>query len=381
MFVPRMSWQVATLTALFTAGYMARFTTAQEDAASSVSAEIATIANEHQALENRFHEELRAAKRDNEKVRKANDDYYKSAAEMSKRLKALLKQHSQQPAFFDGVLVLVGQMRHPLDDEVTREVLDNHLSNPQMGKLTAHLRYRGGEDWAERILVAASERHPSREIRGQASLALADACLNQILVRSHSPKIAAEQKSRLQSQATHLYEKLVAEHADTPTTDGKSTLGAKARRELTRLKNLPSLVVGGTAPPIAGHDLAGQDMKLSEFRGKVVLLVFWGSWCGPCMAMVPHERELFEKHKDQPFALLGVNCGDAREQAITTAKGNRMVWRSWWDGDESYGPIQTEYDVPHWPRIFLIDAQGIIRGIDQYGEELDKAIEAALKDV
>jgi hypothetical protein len=96
------------------------------------------------------------------------------------------------------------------------------------------------------------------------------------------------------------------------------------------------------------------------------------------MAMVPNERELFERHRERPFVLLGVNCGDTREKAQATIKEKQMAWRHWWDGEEIRGPIETDYNVPHWPRIFVIDKTGTIRGIDPEGEQLDELIEKAL---
>ena len=50
--------------------------------------------------------------------------------------------------------------------------------------------------------------------------------------------------------------------------------------------------------------------------GKVVVLVFWGSWCGPCMAAVPHERQLVERFKGRPFVVVGVNSDEDREKAL-----------------------------------------------------------------
>jgi thiol-disulfide isomerase/thioredoxin len=104
-------------------------------------------------------------------------------------------------------------------------------------------------------------------------------------------------------------------------------------------------------------------------------MVFWGSWCGPCMAMVPHERELFERMKDKPFVLLGVNCGDERDKAKKTAKDKGMEWTSLWDGESTEGPIQSAYNVLHWPTVYVIDARGTIRYFDVTGKELDEAVE------
>ena len=77
-----------------------------------------------------------------------------------------------------------------------------------------------------------------------------------------------------------------------------------------------NLAVGKPAPEIDGPGLDGHPLKLSDYRGKVVVLVFWGSWCGPCMLQVPHERELAERHKDEPFALLGVDCEMSKGEGI-----------------------------------------------------------------
>jgi len=271
----------------------------------------------------------------------------------------------------------VGDMRYPLDDSLTEIVLDHHLADADMGRLCFALRYRGGEAWAERILTAAAERHPQRDVRGKAAFALGDYYRNEAFPWGREAPEA--KKAELLAAAGRRYHQTVAEFAETPTPDGKTTLGEKARHELNRLKNLPNLKIGRPAPPIAAEALDGKPMSLAEYRGQVVLLVFWGSWCGPCMKMVPHERELAERHRGKPFVLLGVNCGDTREAAQATMEQQQMTWRCWWDGEETRGPIETDYDVPHWPRVFVIDAEGVIRAIDPDAKELDRTIETLLE--
>ena len=98
----------------------------------------------------------------------------------------------------------------------------------------------------------------------------------------------------------------------------KKTLGQEAEAGLDEMLNL---AVGRPAPEIKGADVDGKRLKLSDYQGKVVVLVFWGSWCGPCMGQVLHERELVERLKGQPFALLGVDCEPDKDTAQNHGAG------------------------------------------------------------
>src|SRR4051812_36117989 len=64
---------------------------------------------------------------------------------------------------------------------------------------------------------------------------------------------------------------------------------------------------GTPAPELVGEDFSGNRVNLADHRGKVVVVVFWASWCPPCRAMIPHERALAERHSNDSFILIGVN--------------------------------------------------------------------------
>ncbi|HEV3339603.1 MAG TPA: carboxypeptidase regulatory-like domain-containing protein [Pirellulales bacterium] len=339
-------------------------------------ARVKTIAQEYAQREREFEAELQVAKHDDQQVKDANERYFADKRKRAEDLMEVVTENATDPAAFEAVLVLVGEMHYFLNDSLTSIVLDHHLADSGMGRLCFALRSRGGEEWAARTLKAAAEKHPQREVRGQAVFALGEYYRNQAFPWGRD--LPEAKKAPLVASATRLYQQTLDEFAETPTPDGKTTLGEKASHELARLKNLPDLKVGRPAPPIAAESLDGKPMSLAEYRGRVVLLVFWGSWCGPCMRMVPHERELAERYRDQPFTLLGVNCGDTRELAEATMQEKQMTWRCWWDGEEIRGPIETDYDVPHWPRVFVIDAEGIIRAIDPEADELDRTIDMLL---
>lgn len=156
----------------------------------------------------------------------------------------------------------------------------------------------------------------------------------------------------------------------------KKTLAEVA---LGRLDEMYNLAEGRPAPEIDGLDIDGRPLKLSDYRGKVVVLVFWGSWCGPCMRQVPHERQLAEKYKGRPFALQGVICNETAEAARKAMTVERMTWPQWHDGDEKNGPIVEKFHVRQYPTVFVIDAQGVIRHKNAVGESMDKAVESLME--
>jgi thiol-disulfide isomerase/thioredoxin len=211
----------------------------------------------------------------------------------------------------------------------------------------------------------------------------------------------------IRAEARRLYDELIAEYGDVPLTtrrqreleallkepnptwNGKpitaderkqaeamlakrSTLGKAAE---ARLDDWLNLAVGKMAPEIDFPDIEGKPMKLSDFRGKAVVLVFWGSWCGPCMQEVPHERELAEKYAGRPFAILGVDCNEPKKTAQKAMKENGITWPNWHDGEEDGGPIASLYHIRSFPTLYVIDRDGKIRAKDARGEGLDTLVE------
>jgi thiol-disulfide isomerase/thioredoxin len=156
------------------------------------------------------------------------------------------------------------------------------------------------------------------------------------------------------------------------------TLGELAKQRLDEMNNL---VEGKPAPEIDAEGVDGKRFKLSDYRGKVVVLIFWGTWCGPCMAEVPHEREMAEKYKDQPVALLGVDCDDDRAKALEVMKKEGITWPNWYDGEPGEGPIAKAYHIRAYPTVMVIDAEGKIRLRNGRGKELDDFVDKLLAEM
>ncbi|MCS7470976.1 trypsin-like peptidase domain-containing protein [Stieleria sp. ICT_E10.1] len=128
---------------------------------------------------------------------------------------------------------------------------------------------------------------------------------------------------------------------------------------VTRLRQqLEAIKVGTPTPEIQGVDVEGENFKLSDYRGKVVLLDFFADWCPYCKQMYPSEREMVQRLSKRPFALLGVHC-ESQKVLQELVNNKTVTWRSWADGEQ--GPIATSWPVEGFPTLVLVDAQGIVR--------------------
>lgn len=137
-----------------------------------------------------------------------------------------------------------------------------------------------------------------------------------------------------------------------------------------------SPVVGKAAPEIDGEDLSGKYFKLSDFKGKVVLLDFWATWCPPCMKFLPHGKQMIEKYQGRPFVALGVNNDEDPKKPLNVRD---LAMRCWFDGES--GPITRRWGIRAFPTVYVIDHEGVIEekfeGIPD--SSLDKMIERLVK--
>lgn len=115
--------------------------------------------------------------------------------------------------------------------------------------------------------------------------------------------------------------------------------------------------LGGQAPTTVGFDLNGDAIALSDYRGRIVLLSLWATWCGPCLSAIPHERELVERFDPSDFAVLGMNADDDLDAARAAVKKHEMTWRSLHLNDRRF---VNQWTVGGYPTFHLIDREGVI---------------------
>lgn len=125
-----------------------------------------------------------------------------------------------------------------------------------------------------------------------------------------------------------------------------------------------------------------QKLNLSDYKGKVVYLDFWASWCKPCIESFPKLDELHEKYKDQGFAVIAVNLDQSKDLARAFLKTNKVGYPVVYDEGAKVAGI---YGVSAMPSSYFIDKKGIVRLAHQGfspGDEIkiEKAIQHLLAE-
>ncbi|WP_020474837.1 TlpA family protein disulfide reductase [Zavarzinella formosa] len=281
------------------------------------------------------------------------------------RLQAILAQNDgDEPAM---TALAMSIFAFNTKDEKILAALDKNVKNPKI-RLLAEVCIGGAPPAMVKVLERISKENPEKDVRGIACYAMAgnafDAAEQQELPEGKSPDY---------KEAEALFARLEKEFGDVKID--KNTLADVAKGYLFEIRNL---AVGMKAPAAASKNLKGEAVTLADLKGKVVVLDFWATWCGPCRAMIPHERELVERHKDKPFVFVSVSADDEKKDLEEFMKEEKMPWTHWWQGPDA--PLLKTWNIRKFPTVYVLDTAGVIRHKDIRGESLDKAVKALLAE-
>jgi peroxiredoxin len=139
------------------------------------------------------------------------------------------------------------------------------------------------------------------------------------------------------------------------------------------------LAVGTVFPDFNEKDLAGKPLSISNYKGKLVLVDFWATWCGPCVQELPNVLKTYEKYHDKGLEIIGISL-DKDEQALKKfIEEKGMKWAQFFDGKAWQSKLATQYGIQSIPATYLLDGDGKILAKDLRGEELEKEIAKHLK--
>jgi thiol-disulfide isomerase/thioredoxin/ankyrin repeat protein len=152
--------------------------------------------------------------------------------------------------------------------------------------------------------------------------------------------------------------------------------GYATKQARTALQQLDALNIGKPAPDFARTDLDGNPISLAALRGRVVLIDFWATWCGPCIGELPHLKRVAKAFADKPFTLLSISLDDDVEAAKRMIKQKDMAWSHVLEGGWGENELPALYGVMGIPQLFLIDQQGRISARSLRGHDIDAAVAA-----
>ncbi|SEN59610.1 Peroxiredoxin [Mesobacillus persicus] len=135
-------------------------------------------------------------------------------------------------------------------------------------------------------------------------------------------------------------------------------------KKMDNVADLPvGLAEGNVAPDFSLVDLNGNPIKLSDYRGKKVLVNFWATWCPPCKAEMPYMQELYEKYHEDGFEILAVNSTvteKSRDNVVDFVAEYELTFPIPMDEKNR---VSSDYEIMAFPTSFFIDSDGVIRSI------------------
>lgn len=158
--------------------------------------------------------------------------------------------------------------------------------------------------------------------------------------------------------------------------DSEAVAYTFAEKEASLIHAIRHASVGGTVVDELGRRLDGSEENLSAYSGKVILVDFWATWCGPCVGALPELRELASAYPKDQFEILAISVDDEVETVLEFMDDEPMPWAQWHVGSES--ELAQTWHIRVYPTYVVVDQDGVILGRSSSLEEANGVIEQKL---
>jgi thiol-disulfide isomerase/thioredoxin len=176
-----------------------------------------------------------------------------------------------------------------------------------------------------------------------------------------------------------LMKQIATNYGSTKYGQSAAKIQDKVSQMAVAKKTQGNLTAGAVFPDFSEQDLDGKPLSVAALKGKVVLVDFWATWCGPCRAELPNVIATYQKHHAEGFEIIGVSLDEDRDKLTSFLKQQSgMTWPQFFDGKGWSNKLGVKYGVDSIPFDILVGTDGKIIGTSLRGEELEAAVAQAV---
>jgi len=179
-------------------------------------------------------------------------------------------------------------------------------------------------------------------------------------------------------KATELFKQLKTDYPDTEAGKHMDQVLAQVEKMAESKKIQKAMAPGAAFPDFDEKDLDGKPLSIANYKGHVVLIDFWATWCGPCVAELPNVIKAYEKYHAKGFEIISISLDKDKEKLTSYIKEHNMTWQQYFDGQGWQNKLAVKYGINSIPATYLLGKDGKIIDKGLRGEALDMALAKAL---
>lgn len=239
------------------------------------------------------------------------------------------------------------------NDSIFEATLDalitNHTKSEALVNISPMALAKNRNPKTEKFIEKVLSENSNQKINGIYTLALAQ----KYTQGNNSEFYNLEKGIKLFNTLKQDYSSIEIEYGD----EQKLTkLGVIAENSIS---SLTALTIGNKMPEVISKDLKGNEVKLSDYIGNVVVLDVWATWCGPCIKMIPHQQKMVDRLKKKSFQLISISLDEKVSTINRFQQKTKMPWVNWHNGKT--GGIIDDWGITQYPTILILDKEGVIR--------------------
>lgn len=286
----------------------------------------------------------------------------------------------------DAVTEFLQKASQELNEKIQAAVADGSMNPQDMASVKAAMTKHGAKIFIDAEKLRETLKEPEERIKldmellglvGQA--APADMAVKIISrwkgdVKDIMTMTAAQRLQMVKEEFTPEFDALLKEAANSKNPE----IAKAAGMMLNEFFRNP---VGKEFPkfPAGMKTTDDKDLSLERFKGKVLLVDFWATWCPPCRAEVPNLVKAYKEFSPKGFEIIGISFDESREKFDEYVKENSMPWPQYFDGKGWQNEVGPTYGIQSIPTMYLLDQAGKVVTNDVRGEKLEEELKKLLK--